>query len=190
MSKIALTPNVSGSGVFTLASPNSNTDRTLTLPDEAGTVLTSAGVPASAMPAGSVLQVVQGAYTTFSSTSSTSFVDTGVEATITPTSVSSKILVLANLNGIYKSGSSIYSNTALYRNGTWINYLDAIVGYTASTSGGGGVVAASFLDNPASASALTYKIRIQVSGSGTINWNNNSGTNLSTSSLTLLEIAG
>ena len=42
MSKIALTPNSLGSGTFTLASPNSDTDRTLTLPDEAGTVLTSA----------------------------------------------------------------------------------------------------------------------------------------------------
>ena len=43
MSKIALTPNASGTGTFTIAAPNSNTDRTLTLPDEAGTVLTSAG---------------------------------------------------------------------------------------------------------------------------------------------------
>jgi len=42
MSKIALTPNASGSGTFTIAAPNSDTDRTLTLPDEAGTVLTSA----------------------------------------------------------------------------------------------------------------------------------------------------
>ena len=43
MSKIALTPNASGSGTFTIASPNSDTDRTLTLPDEAGTVLTNSG---------------------------------------------------------------------------------------------------------------------------------------------------
>jgi len=42
MSKIALTPNASGSGTFTIAAPNSNTDRSLTLPDEAGTVVTSA----------------------------------------------------------------------------------------------------------------------------------------------------
>ena len=41
MSKINLTPNASGTGVFTIASPNSNTDRTLNLPDEAGTVLSS-----------------------------------------------------------------------------------------------------------------------------------------------------
>ena len=47
MSKIALTGNASGTGVFTIASPNSNTDRTLTLPDNSGTVLTTVtpGVP-------------------------------------------------------------------------------------------------------------------------------------------------
>jgi len=43
MSKIALTPNDSGTGTFTLASPNSNTSRTLTLPDAAGELLTSTG---------------------------------------------------------------------------------------------------------------------------------------------------
>ena len=40
MSKISLEPNASGAGTFTLAAPNSNTNRTLTLPDEAGVVLT------------------------------------------------------------------------------------------------------------------------------------------------------
>jgi hypothetical protein len=47
MSKVQLQGNVSGTGVFTIASPNSNTDRTLTLPDNSGTVLTS-GNPVSA----------------------------------------------------------------------------------------------------------------------------------------------
>lgn len=53
MSKIALTGNASGTGTLTIAAPSTNTDRTLTLPDEAGTVLTTAtpvlaqkGVPA------------------------------------------------------------------------------------------------------------------------------------------------
>jgi hypothetical protein len=47
MSKIALSGNASGTGTFTIASPNSNSDRTLTLPDNSGTVLTTAtpGVP-------------------------------------------------------------------------------------------------------------------------------------------------
>ena len=42
MSKISLKPNVNGTADFTIESPDSNTDRTLTLPDEAGTVLTTA----------------------------------------------------------------------------------------------------------------------------------------------------
>jgi 6-phosphogluconolactonase (cycloisomerase 2 family) len=43
MSKIALSPDASGTGTFTLASPNSNTNRTLTLPDAAGELLTTTG---------------------------------------------------------------------------------------------------------------------------------------------------
>ena len=42
MSKVAIKGNASGTGTFTLEAPNSNTDRTLNLPDEAGTVITSA----------------------------------------------------------------------------------------------------------------------------------------------------
>jgi hypothetical protein len=41
MSKIALSGNASGTGTFTIASPNSNSDRTLNLPDAAGTIQVS-----------------------------------------------------------------------------------------------------------------------------------------------------
>jgi len=40
MSKLSLKGNPSGTGNFTIEAPNSNVDRTLALPDEAGTVLT------------------------------------------------------------------------------------------------------------------------------------------------------
>ena len=36
MSKVVIQGNASGTGDFTIAAPNSNTDRTLTLPDETG----------------------------------------------------------------------------------------------------------------------------------------------------------
>jgi hypothetical protein len=39
MSKVQLAGNASGTGIFTIASPNSNTDRTQTLPDASGTLL-------------------------------------------------------------------------------------------------------------------------------------------------------
>ena len=47
MSKISLSGNASGTGIFTIASPNGNTDRTLTLPDATGTMLVS-GQPVTA----------------------------------------------------------------------------------------------------------------------------------------------
>ena len=39
MSKVTIAGDVNGTGVFTIAAPNGNTNRTLTLPDEAGTIL-------------------------------------------------------------------------------------------------------------------------------------------------------
>jgi hypothetical protein len=45
VSKISLAPDASGSGIFTIASPNSNTNRTLTLPDATGTVVISGTTP-------------------------------------------------------------------------------------------------------------------------------------------------
>ena len=57
MSKIAISPNVSGTGTFTIAAPDSNTDRTLTLPDAGGEVVTtgSTGAVAQAMLANAVV---------------------------------------------------------------------------------------------------------------------------------------
>jgi hypothetical protein len=42
MSKIALSGNSLGTGTLTISAPNTNVDRVLSLPDEAGTVVTSA----------------------------------------------------------------------------------------------------------------------------------------------------
>lgn len=44
MTKIAISPNPNGTGTFTIAAPNSNIDRTLTLPDAVGEVLTDARI--------------------------------------------------------------------------------------------------------------------------------------------------
>ena len=43
MSKVAIVGNASGTGTFTIAAPNSNSDYTLTLPAQTGTVLTGSG---------------------------------------------------------------------------------------------------------------------------------------------------
>jgi len=77
MSSIAVKGADTGTGVFTIESPATNTDRVLTLPDEAGTILTSGGaidVDASA-PADSV--AVDASGNLLVGTTSTSTVDTG-----------------------------------------------------------------------------------------------------------------
>ena len=61
MSKISLTPNASGTGTFTIASPNGNTDRTINLPDSNGTILTTAtpGVPVNGPAFSALLSTAQ-----------------------------------------------------------------------------------------------------------------------------------
>lgn len=127
MSKVALSGNASGTGTFTIASPNSNTDRTLSLPDASGTILTTAtpGVPVngpafSASPNASVsaanftftkltFQVVQ--FDTNSNFSSSRF---------TPT-----VAGYYQINGMVSSSVSTTSGimlVSLYKNG--VRFLD------------------------------------------------------------------
>lgn len=67
MSKIALAGNALGTGTLTIASPNTNTDQTLTLPDNSGTlVVSTAGTwtPVASATAGSITAYTSsGAYT-------------------------------------------------------------------------------------------------------------------------------
>jgi hypothetical protein len=167
MSKIALTPNASGTGTFTISSPATNTNRTLTLPDEAGTIITTAGVPSSAMPAGSVLQVVQVKKTDTFSTASQAWVDvTGLSVSITPTSATNKILVSFNVNW---SGTE-HSDLKLVRDSTDIAIGDTAGSRTRSTSHmyrgwSNGIydtptTSMMWLDSPATTSSTTYKIQV------------------------------
>jgi hypothetical protein len=184
MSNIAIQGAATGTGVFTLASPATNTDRTLTLPDEAGTVLTSAGIPASAMPAGSVLQVVSSIFATSTTTTSTSYVDTGLSATITPSSTSSNILVFVNMSGMYIANAGNYPKAMLVRNSTQIGEFLGAAGYNiaGASVGAGGM---SYLDSPATTSAVTYKVQILSATGQVVYWSNNS----SKCTMTLMEIA-
>jgi hypothetical protein len=126
MSKISITSNASGTGVFTISSPDTNTNRSLTLPDEAGTVLTSASslasanltgsVPSSAMPAGSVLQVVSNQLTSSGSKSGGSW-QTILSASITPSNSSNKIIVMGTTMIAHLSGGALEFGLRLF-NGT------------------------------------------------------------------------
>ncbi len=84
MSKISFTPNASGTGTFTIASPNSNTNRTLTLPDADGALLAGAQAPfISATVSGATQALDVGAANFFDAGTLTA--DTTVSFTNVPT---------------------------------------------------------------------------------------------------------
>ena len=98
MSKVKITGDASGTGVFTIAAPDSDETRTLTLPDAAGTLLTSDGDGSSltGITTGKVLAIHHNTSdfgsTTISGTNNT-WTDTAVTITFTPTTTASKFLV-------------------------------------------------------------------------------------------------
>jgi hypothetical protein len=204
MSKVVIQGNASGTGDFTIAAPNSNTNRTLTLPDEAGTVLTSASslaaanlsgsVASSAMPAGSVLQVVNGSTSTaVTSTATALWVDTGITATISPTSATSKIMVIINICGMHRSSSSSWNRAGIriLRGATTLGIQALAQSWpnTALEFRSAGAMYSQY-DSPATTSATTYKVQFQAEAlSGTTSISVQRDGNSGVSQIFLMEIA-
>ena len=154
---------------------------------DAGVSLTGA-----ALPAGSVLQVVQSVWTTRVSTTSTSFVTTGHTASITPSSSSNKILVSLAGGGWWNNNAiNLINWTTIYRDainiepvsnaGFEVAYVNAFATMPHSVT---------YLDNPATTSATTYTIYFKTQSGGTNVYTQHQGVTPSTPvTLTLMEIA-
>lgn len=145
-------------------------------------------VNTAAVGIGGVIQVVASSLRTFPSTTSTSYVTTGLSASITPTSATSKILVIANINGC--SGSTTTAPMlSIFRNGVDSFSITSLAGYNNTY----GFASAQWLDSPGTASSVTYEIYFKRVGAGTgpVYINNYIVTLGDTvSTLTLMEIAG
>jgi hypothetical protein len=105
-----------------------------------------------------VVQVVSATYNTQTSSSVTSFADTGLTATITPTSATSTILVWVNHGSCFKSSGNLNNglNLKLFRGATEIGN-NVTLGVTNSAIDGFFVGTFLVNDNPATTSATTYK---------------------------------
>lgn len=110
-----------------------------------------------------VLQVVEGSTTTGVSSASTTYADTNLTATITPTSASSKVLVLVTQAGIGKtSGSSgIALIIQLLRGATSLWVHENILFTNSAIDFYGMPIHMSYLDSPATTSATTYKTQFK-----------------------------
>ena len=189
----------STSGSITLQEPAVAGTTVLTLPAVTGTILTT-----TSPKAGNVIQVVNTTKTDVFTTTSTSFVDvTGLSATITPTSASSKILVCVSFCMSANSGGG-YPISQVVRNSTAIYVGDAAGSRTPALSNATGFNAdnaflvptsAQFIDSPATTSATTYKLQaLQTAGNTTRIGATGDDANFSSrirtaSSIVLMEIA-
>ena len=186
MSKIALKANDSGTGTFEIQAPATNTNRVLELPDEAGKVLTDVGVPTSAMPAGSVIQVVSKTFNDTTNTTSSSFVDvTNSDLSITPSSASSKILITYSLTYRFRpDNGSQTARVKIIKNNSVDLYESVFLSINLARQTISLVM--QYLDSPETISSVTYKAQTLMLGGTNVVVNDNAGD----SSVTLMEIAG
>ena len=188
-----LAADLAGSGIpaADLASTLDLSSKTVTLPAGTG---------------GKVLQVVSTSKTDVFSMSSSSWVDvTGLSASITPSSVSNKILCIVTGNG--GTNGSVSAAARLVRDSTPIQVGDTASGFESVSSASlfsgsadgnnGEAIAISVLDSPSTTSAVTYKVqlkRLEASGTVRVNalGNDNASASYSqrsASNITLMEIS-
>ena len=135
---------------------------------------------------GHVLQVVQAQIATTQSTTSTSNVASGLQASITPSSTSSKILIMLNGGNAWNNTNAKNVLVTLYRDGSAVETgPHAIIQNTSGTNSFKSSWSACYLDSPSTTSSITYEPYYKV----------NSGTGYFNEAtlrvmLTLMEIAG
>jgi len=135
---------------------------------------------------GKVLQVVNVAYSTQTNVSTTTFVDTGLSATITPTSATSKILVIANNAGVKKgAANNLYGAFKLLRGSTDLITFESQAGINSNNTEANGIgsVSCNYLDSPSTTSATTYKTQFNATASNMAVQQDNCS-----STITLMEI--
>ena len=137
MSSIKLSPNASGTGEFTIAAPNSNTNRTLTLPDATGTIATAESTLSQFNASGSAPVYAARAWVNFNGTSTVAIRASGNVSSITdngtgdytvnfttalPDANYAAVATATNMG----SGNRLYANqnvdpmvTSSWRVGTW-----------------------------------------------------------------------
>ena len=112
---------------------------------------------------GHAVQVVQATFATETQSTASTFTDTGAEITITPTSTSSKILVMATITcaGVVNSSGADARGFFRLWDGTAQLIRTDVRSYDYGNSGSiqWGSWQLNYLDSPATTSAITYKVQ-------------------------------
>jgi hypothetical protein len=171
--------------------------------DEAQALAIAAGLTAAG-PAGVGSNVVQTIKTNTFTTSSTSFTTvTGLSASITPSTNTSKVLVIVQIayalsNGVgYGHFKITGGNTSGYVGDADGSRIQAVFGGQNASDNRLNLMSGSivFLDSPASGAATTYQVEVRAGTSGSVivnqfadDSNNTALTTRGASSITLIEV--
>jgi len=148
---------------------------------------------------GHVIQVVSATKTDKQTVTSTSFLDvTGLSVSITPTSSTSKVLVLFNGhsghdNTNYFLWNIVRGSTAIAQPAGSNPYPSTANSYVGDSVASGYAIQSvnmNFLDSPATTSATTYKIQVRATGgTATVNGRPANTNGATVSTITVMEIA-
>jgi hypothetical protein len=181
-------------GDLAYSSATANTNTRLAIGTTGQVLAVSGGVPAWTTPAGGgkVLQVVYAESSSDVSISTTTPTDSGNSATITPTSATSKILVLTTQIHELKtttSSTGIFGGLRLVRGATSLQATNQDGAFQLNSFSSGSYTmrtctVLNYLDSPATTSATTYKTQAFCDPTYTIRF----GFDNAWSSITLMEI--
>jgi len=159
----------------------------LTLDGTNGVSAVQAGaVESGDLPAGSVIQVVQGTSTGFDGTTSTSFQSSSLSASITPKLTTNKIFVSCSFNIFSDSGTEAFAT--LFRDSTNLA-SGSENGFSFTTVIGQQTrvhPCIQFLDSPNSTTSVSYSLRYKSGSGGAVDLR----SDIVESVITLMEIAG
>jgi len=152
---------------------------------------TATGLKWAAPAAEKVKQIVSSTITAQTAIASGSYSDSGITATITPTSASNKIYIIISASTeVFRSADSQNTQCQLLRGATqiqeWNSYKLLTIGGATSVRSTQ-LLAITYLDSPATTSATTYKIqaKCESTSSGRISFQRDS---TSPSTITLIEV--
>lgn len=146
--------------------------KTLNIPS--GCTISNSGT-ASGFGGGKVGQVVNFTTSTELSSSSSSYVDTGLVASITPSATTSKIYAqFFSMCGVERANADLSWQCKMLRDSTdiWTGGSQGYHFYIAGVGEIHGHLAQTFLyiDSPNSTSSLSYKMQVKTNSSSTIKW--------------------
>jgi len=182
---------INGSGTVTGLAVGGLPDGTVDSGTLATDSVTSAKLEASAitagdLPAGSVLQVLIVEDSSQMAVATTTYTDTNLSLSITPSSTSSKILAMWNVQGNLSAASAGWG-TRLVRGSTNVftsasQYSNYVGSYTSQRHSAD----YKHLDSPNTTSAITYKVQVSTFNAANVDFNDANNQ----TQLVLMEIAG